>query len=359
MVPGILLEDLRLARLDHEESLALVPLADDGGAVGELLRLERVGDLAAFVEGEGGEQGDLLEEGLVHAAPIKGAVHKDAAEGDAIEGPEGAVGFGADDRGRARGVVHEGQFAEAPAGADAVHLVAHSLWARFDGAGAVDVDVKGALFHNVEVVARVALGDDLDVFGGDGFLDQGAQHERGGFVRQVGEEEVGGDGGFEPVELIGRFRVVGRLPVVIRGGRVEGFGGDGGAAAQAVVGGETVVVAAVVDAEAKRRRGLGGGRGAGGGCIILTKGEIAVAAAEGAGRMAGSTDLRGGIRRAFILLRYVVDIAAGTPLRGRLTGPAEARNGAWERAFSHGREWNTLCGEVVVNLAPKFASGGE
>lgn len=99
--------------------------------------------------------------------------------------------------------------------------------------------------------------------------------------------------------------------------------------------------------------------GACGGCIILTEGEIAVAAAEGAGRMACSTDLRGGIRRAFILLRYVVDIAAGTPLRGPLTGAAEARDGAWERAFSHGHEWNTLGGELVVSLAPEFASGGE
>lgn len=226
LIARVLLEDLGLARLDHEESLTLVPLADDGGAVGELLRLERVGDLAALVEGEGGEQGDLLEEGLVHAAALEGAVHEDAAECDAVEGPQRAVGFRADDRGRARGVVHEGQFAEAPARTDAVHLVAHALRARFDGAGAVDVDVKGALFHDVEVVARVPLGDDLDVFCGDGFLDQGAEHKGGGFVRQVGEEEVGGDGGFEPVELVGRFRVVGRLPVVIRGGRVEGFGGD-------------------------------------------------------------------------------------------------------------------------------------
>lgn len=75
--------------------------------------------------------------------------------------------------------------------------------------------------------------------------------------------------------------------------------------------------------------------------------------------MACSADLRGGISCAFVFFRYIVDIAAGTPLHGCLTGAAEARDGAWERAFSHGHNWNIVCRELVVKLAPKFASGGE
>ena len=62
-------------------------------------------------------------------------------------------------------------------------------------AGGVDVDVEDAALDDVEVVACVALGDDFDVFGRDGLLDEGAEDDAGGVVVEVGEEEVGADGG--------------------------------------------------------------------------------------------------------------------------------------------------------------------
>ena len=46
----------------------------------------------------------------------------------------------------------------------------------------VDVDVEDAALDDVEVVARVALGDDLDVFGGDGLFDEGAEDDGCGVV---------------------------------------------------------------------------------------------------------------------------------------------------------------------------------
>ena len=79
----------------------------------------------------------------------------------------------------------------------------------------VDVDVEDAALDDVEVVPGVPLGDDLDVFGGDGFLDQSAEDEIGAVVGEVSEEEVGGDGFAETGELICRLGVVGGFPVRI------------------------------------------------------------------------------------------------------------------------------------------------
>lgn len=126
-------------------------------------------------------------------------------------------------------------------------------------AGGVDVDVEDAALDDVEVVARVALGDDLDVLCRDGFLDEGAEDEGGGVVVEVGEEEVGADGGAEAGELVGGFGVVGGLPVaVLVVGWGEGFGGDGGPARHVVVVWEALVVGAR-GAECRGRLAVGGG----------------------------------------------------------------------------------------------------
>ena len=144
---------------------------------------------------------------------MEGVVHEDAAEGHAVERPERGVGLGGDDGGGAGRVVHEGQLAEGAAGADGVDFGAHPVGARLDFVGRGDVDVEGAALDDVEVVACVALGYHFDVFGGDGFLDEGGEHGVRGVVGEVGEEEVGADGGAEAGDLRGGFGVVGGFPV--------------------------------------------------------------------------------------------------------------------------------------------------
>ena len=260
----IALEDLRLARFEDEERLSWVAFADDRCPRGEFLRVEGVGDLGAFVEREGAEEGDLLEEGLVHPAALEGRVHEDAAEGDAVEGPEGGVRFRGHHCGGTGGVVHEREFAEGATGPDAVDLCAHAVRARFDFAGGGDVDVEDAALDDVEVVSCVTLGDDFDVLCWDGFFDEGAEDEGGGVVGEVGEEEVGGDGVAEAGELVGGFGVEGGFPVCVGGvgGGREGFGGDGGAAGEVVVLGQGRVV----------RVDEGGAEGGGGGSGVVVGG---------------------------------------------------------------------------------------
>lgn len=126
-------------------------------------------------------------------------------------------------------------------------------------AGGVDVDVEDAALDDVEVVACVALGDDFDVFGWDGLLDEGAEDDAGGVVVEVGEEEVGADGSAQAGELVFGFLVMGRFPVaVLVVGWGEGFGGDGGSARHVVVVWEALVVWARW-AERRGRLAVGGG----------------------------------------------------------------------------------------------------
>ncbi len=102
--------------------------------------------------------------------------------------------------------------------------------------GGVDVDVEHPALDDVEVVPRVALDDDFDVFGGDGFLDEGAEDEAGTVVVEVAEEEVLVHAGTQAGELVGGFGVQRGFPVgVLVGGWGEGFGGDGGPAVHVVV----------------------------------------------------------------------------------------------------------------------------
>lgn len=194
-VAAVAFIDLCLAALEDEEGFAGVALADDGGAGGELLRVEGVGDLGAFVEGQAREQGHLLQEALVHPPSLEGVVHQDPPERDPVQRPERALLLRAHDRRRPRRVVHQGQLAEAPSGPNRVDLLAHAVGPRGDLPGRVDVDVEDAALDDVEVVTRVALGDDFDVFRRDRLLDQGAEDDVGGLVVEVGEEEVGADGG--------------------------------------------------------------------------------------------------------------------------------------------------------------------
>ena len=232
---------LGLAALEDVEGLAGIALADDGREGREPLRVEGVGDLEAFVRGQAGEEGNLLEEVLVHASALEGRVHEDAAEGDTVERPEARAGLGRDDGGGARGVVHEGELAEGATGAGGADPGAHAVRARPARARRVDVDVEAATLDDVEVVADVALGDDLDVLGRDRLLDEGTQHLRHLLLVDVGEDEVAGDGGLEPRELLGRLRVKRRRPVVARRrGRIHRLGRHGRATAESIVGREAL-----------------------------------------------------------------------------------------------------------------------
>lgn len=186
---AVALVHLGLAALEDEEGLARVALADDGRAGGELLRVERVGDLGPFVRLQRREQRHFFQEGFVHAAPLEGRVHEDAAEGHAVEGPEGG-GFGGDDGGGSGGVVHECEFAEGAAWADGGDFVAHAVGTGLDGAGFVDVDVESAFLDDVKVVAGIALGDDFDILGRNHFFDERAKDLVGLFFVEMGEEEV-------------------------------------------------------------------------------------------------------------------------------------------------------------------------
>ena len=203
---------------------------------------------------ERGEQRDFVEEVLVHPATGEGRVHQDATEGDAVEGPEqGSWLRGNDGRGTGS-VVHEGEFAEGATGTNVCYFGTNTFWSRLDAAALVDVDVKVTFLDDVEVVARVALGDDLYTFGGNGFLDEGTKYLRGLLVVEMAEEEVVGNGCFQASKLIRGFRVEGRLPVVVRTGlRVHALSRDGRTTGQGVVGGKSFARCSSRGFEGRRR----------------------------------------------------------------------------------------------------------
>ena len=210
------LKHLSLARLQDKKRLARIALLDDGRSGRKLVRLQGIRDLAPLIRRQARQQRHLLQEALVHSPPSKRAIHQDAAEGDAIEGPQRAR-FLADHGCGARGVVHERELAKAAAGAALADFGAGSVGAGFEPAGGVHVDGEAASLDDVEVVALVALGDDFDALGGDGLFLQRTEHLGGLLIVEVGEEEVVGDGGAEPGLLLCRLGVVGRAEVVVGG----------------------------------------------------------------------------------------------------------------------------------------------
>lgn len=223
--------------LEEVEVVARVAFVDDDRAGGVFDALEGIGDLGAFVGLQIFQQVHFLQEAFVHATLLEGAVHQDAAEGDAVESPEHAALAGRDNGGGARGVVHECELAEGAAGADGGDFLAHTLGPGLDAAAGVDVDVEFARLDDVEVVAFVALGDHFDVGSWYGFLLQGVEDGAEGVVVEVGEEEVAAHGGFEASELVVSLVVFRRLPVAAIGVGLHRFGGDGDtAAASCVVG---------------------------------------------------------------------------------------------------------------------------
>lgn len=193
----VLFVRLGLAALQQEKRLTGIAFADDGAAVGELLRVERVGDFRAFVQRQRVEQRHLLQEGFVHPAALKGRVHEDAAERHAIQRPQRGRAFGRDDRRGAGCIVHEGQLAERATGTDGVDFDPHAVRPWLHGARRVEINVKGPPLDHVKVVSRVPLRDHFDVFRRDGFLDQGSQYDVELLVIEVGEEEVGRHGRFQ------------------------------------------------------------------------------------------------------------------------------------------------------------------
>jgi hypothetical protein len=236
------LEDFGLSALKDVKGLAHVALFDDGCAGRVLLCLESVGNLGALVRREGGEKRDFLQEALVHAASLEGAVHENATERDAVQGPQGGL-LGCDDGRSARRVVHEGQLAEGPSGPHGADLCTQAIGAGFQLARFVDVDVERALFDHVEVVAHVALRNDLDSLCWYGLLLQGAEDLGRLLVVEVREEKVARDGGSQAGLLLVGLVVEGRGPVVVGGrGGVERLGGHGGAPVHVVVAGERLRV---------------------------------------------------------------------------------------------------------------------
>jgi hypothetical protein len=237
------LEDLCLSGLENVKGLADVAFLDDGGARRVLLRFESVCNLGALVRRQTRKKRNLLEESFVKAAALEGAVHENAAEGHAIKRPEGR-GLARHDRGSTGSVVHESELTERASGADGAHLVAEAVCARFQLARRVDVDVERALLDNIEVVAHVALLDDLYALGRYWLLVQRAQDLRGLVVVEMREEEVARDGRLEARQLVGCLLVEGWGEVLVVGrGGVERLGGDGGAAVGVVVAGKVLAVA--------------------------------------------------------------------------------------------------------------------
>src|SRR5690606_12218802 len=78
-----------------------------------------------------------------------------------VQGPQCAARFGRNDGGRARSIVHEGKLTKRASGFNVAHLVPHAIGAGLKLAGRIEVDVKRALFDNIEEISSVPLADYL------------------------------------------------------------------------------------------------------------------------------------------------------------------------------------------------------
>jgi hypothetical protein len=237
------LKNLCFSGLENVERFADVALLDNDGAGRVLLCLESICNLGALIWRQTRKKRDLFEEPLVQSASLEGAVHENAAEGHTIKRPESG-GLARHDRGSAGSIVHEGELTERASWADRADFVAEAVCTSFQLARRVDVDVERALLDDVEVVAHVALLDDLYALGRYWFLVQRAQDLRGLVIVEMREEEVARDSRLEARQLVLCLLVEGRGKVLVVGrGGVERFGGDGGAAVGVVVAGEVLAVA--------------------------------------------------------------------------------------------------------------------